>query len=197
MHKQEYDKYADKYGSIVIGDKVTISDELFKSLEGFVGTVVRIDGDIATVAFNVGRTTTITGNVSMFKKHTPTYQPQMTLNDYQQQAMTTCMATSENFGYMFLNLIGEVGEFASKIAKHLRKDEMQMMNNDIDYVNIDEESATAHHDELKKEAGDILWQLSGLCEVMGWSLEDVARQNLEKLASRKIRNVIDGNGDNR
>lgn len=52
-------------------------------------------------------------------------------------------------------------------------------------------------DELKKEAGDILWQLSGLCSVMGWSLEDTAMQNLMKLASRKERNVIDGNGDNR
>ena len=52
-------------------------------------------------------------------------------------------------------------------------------------------------DELKKEAGDILWQLSGLCHVMGWDLEDVARQNLQKLASRKERGVIDGDGDNR
>jgi hypothetical protein len=34
------------------------------------------------------------------------------------------------------------------------------------------------------EAGDILWQLSGLCSVMGWSLEDVAKMNLEKLAKR-------------
>lgn len=47
------------------------------------------------------------------------------------------------------------------------------------------------------EAGDILWQLSGLCEVMGWRLEDVAKANLEKLASRKQRGVIDGEGDNR
>jgi NTP pyrophosphatase (non-canonical NTP hydrolase) len=51
--------------------------------------------------------------------------------------------------------------------------------------------------ELKKEAGDILWQLSGLCQVMGWELEDVATGNLDKLASRQRRGVIDGNGDNR
>ena len=49
---------------------------------------------------------------------------------------------------------------------------------------------------LVAEAGDILWQLSGLCSVMGWPLEDIAQANLDKLASRK-RNVIDGNGDNR
>lgn len=47
------------------------------------------------------------------------------------------------------------------------------------------------------EAGDILWQLSGLCSVMGWSLEEVGRRNLQKLADRQKRGVIDGNGDNR
>ena len=51
--------------------------------------------------------------------------------------------------------------------------------------------------DLQKELGDVLWQLSGLCSVMGWSLEEVAQQNLDKLASRQQRNVIEGNGDNR
>ena len=65
--------------------------------------------------------------------------------------------------------------------------------------NIDELSCNeAHrlwHEELKKEAGDILWQLSGLCKVMGWNLEDVAQMNLDKLAARKKIGTIDGNGD--
>jgi len=52
-------------------------------------------------------------------------------------------------------------------------------------------------DGLQKEAGDILWQLSGLCEVMGWKLDDIAMMNLQKLASRQRRGVIDGEGDNR
>ena len=46
----------------------------------------------------------------------------MTLKEYQLQAMTTCLPESENFTYMMLNLVGEVGEFASKIAKAIRKD---------------------------------------------------------------------------
>lgn len=103
--------------------------------------------------------------------------------------MTTCMASSENFSYMFLNLVGEVGEFASKVAKAIRKEENFIDDNDL---------ANAIDDaELQKEAGDILWQLSGLCTVMGWNLEDIAQQNLDKLASRQQRNVIDGSGDNR
>lgn len=50
---------------------------------------------------------------------------------------------------------------------------------------------------MQLEAGDVLWQLAGLCSVMGWDLEQIALMNLEKLASRQKRGVIDGNGDNR
>lgn len=50
---------------------------------------------------------------------------------------------------------------------------------------------------IKKEAGDVLWQLAGVCTVMGWSLDEVAEQNLAKLASRQQRGVIDGSGDMR
>jgi NTP pyrophosphatase (non-canonical NTP hydrolase) len=50
-------------------------------------------------------------------------------------------------------------------------------------------------EELMKEAGDILWQLSGLCKVMGWNLERIAQMNLDKLAARKAVGTIDGNGD--
>lgn len=117
----------------------------------------------------------------------------MTLNEYQNEAMTTCLPTSENFSYMSLNLVGEVGEFTSKIAKAIRKGKAVILDNRINVNGMSSEEI----DELKKEAGDILWQLSGLCTVMGWNFEDVAKQNLEKLAERKQRNVIDGNGDNR
>ena len=48
---------------------------------------------------------------------------------------------------------------------------------------------------LEKEAGDILWQLSGLCTVMGWSLEGVAEMNLQKLAERQKNGTIAGSGD--
>jgi succinate dehydrogenase/fumarate reductase flavoprotein subunit len=48
---------------------------------------------------------------------------ELTLNEYQQKAMTTCLPTCDNLGYMLLNLVGEVGEFSSKVAKHIRKGE--------------------------------------------------------------------------
>lgn len=122
----------------------------------------------------------------------------MELNEYQKQAMTTCMPSSENFSYMFLNLVGEVGEFASKVAKAIRKGQMNIGGNfAANVLSVDRIEVHRLMEELQKEAGDILWQLSSLCDVMGWSLEEVAQQNLDKLASRKERNVIDGSGDNR
>ena len=127
----------------------------------------------------------------------------MHLNDYQKAAMTTCMESSNNWSYMFLNLVGEVGELASKVAKAIRKEKLSIgwwengeeadENNLIPTVSYFE--WTELSEELKKEAGDILWQLSGLCSVMGWSLEEIAQMNLDKLAARKAVGTIDGNGD--
>lgn len=114
----------------------------------------------------------------------------MELNEYQEKAMTTCLPSCENDTYMLLNLVGEVGEFASKIAKAIRKEEALLDGGDF-YV------GNQTRQELMLEAGDILWQLSGLCKNNGWTLEEVAQANLVKLASRKERGVIVGDGDHR
>lgn len=134
------------------------------------------------------------------------FQSDTTLNGYQRQAMSTCMPSCCNVSYMFFNLVGELGEFASKIAKAIRKEQLcigsrgcNQHQNELNIISTNlsaDNRATLDH-ELLLEAGDILWQLSGLCEVMGWSLEDVAQANLQKLASRQQRGVIDGSGDNR
>lgn len=117
----------------------------------------------------------------------------MELNKYQELAMTTCMPSSNNFSYMMLNLVGEVGEFASKVAKAIRKGNARVDKNNLELTEFP--TCIEQADELKKEAGDIFWQFSGVCTVMGWSLEDVAQQNLDKLSARKSAGTIDGNGD--
>ncbi|MBU3942519.1 hypothetical protein KKA24_00885, partial [Patescibacteria group bacterium] len=50
---------------------------------------------------------------------------------------------------------------------------------------------------LKKELGDVLWYLAQLSTELGLSFDDVANFNIEKLASRKERGTIHGDGDNR
>lgn len=117
----------------------------------------------------------------------------LTLNEYQRLAMTTCMDSCDNHAYMLTGFIGEVGELFGKIAKHIRKDKMLIYDNELMSLGLSEREL---HD-LKSEVGDCQWFIAGFCKVMGWTLEEVARENLSKLASRKERGVIDGSGDNR
>ena len=122
----------------------------------------------------------------------------MTLNEYQKKAMSTCMDSCRNYSYMMDNLMSEVGEFAGKVAKAKRKNQVRFSEGGDLICTFDTmEEVGQFLNELKKEAGDILWQLAGLCEVMEWDLEDVGQGNLDKLASRQRRGVIDGQGDNR
>jgi NTP pyrophosphatase (non-canonical NTP hydrolase) len=102
----------------------------------------------------------------------------MQLNEYQELAFKTALETAKNPAYMVSNLTSEAGEVAGKYAKWIR-----------DGV-LDEAG-------MQKEVGDVLWQIAGLSTVMGWSLADVASQNLRKLAQRQINNSIEGNGDER
>ena len=81
----------------------------------------------------------------------------LTLNEYQKRAMTTCMPSCDNFAYMMLNLMGEVGEFASKVAKQIRKGHVGIggsRNHLVPDILIEEWLAEV--EELKKEAGDMI-----------------------------------------
>jgi len=102
----------------------------------------------------------------------------MTLNEYQELAFNTAMESAKNPAYMIANLTSEAGEVAGKYAKWVR-------DGVLDEVG------------MQKEAGDVLWQLAGLSTVMGWSLADVASQNLRKLAERQANNTLKGSGDDR
>lgn len=121
----------------------------------------------------------------------------MELNEYQSKAMRTRMATCNDV-YMLLNLAAEVGELTGKVAKAIRKDKTHIdPDGEIFYPNYKSEEWVEFEKELKAEAGDILWQLAGFCECMKWKLDDIAQLNLDKLADRAQRGVIDGTGDTR
>lgn len=111
----------------------------------------------------------------------------MTLNDYQRQAMTTCLPSCQNMAYMLFGLVEEVGELSSVVSKSIRRRDVV-----LNFNSFDRYSAEFHEkfEAMKKEAGDILWMLSGFCEVHGWTLEDIARGNLSKLHDRATRGQI-------
>lgn len=117
---------------------------------------------------------------------------ELTLNEYQKAAMTTCMPSCENFSYMTLNLMGELGEFTSKIGKLIRKGKAHIENSKlVVHEDVTEEEIKA----IRAELGDCFWQLNGICSVFGWNANSICQENLDKLASRKERGKIDGSGD--
>lgn len=122
----------------------------------------------------------------------------MEMNKYQAGAAATCMKESDNYVYMSNGLTEEVGELLGKVSKAVRKGKMVVRDNELMFTDsalLDERQEVTEN--LKKELGDVLWMVSGMARVLGFSLEEVAACNLAKLADRKVRGVIVGEGDNR
>ena len=101
----------------------------------------------------------------------------MNFNDYQEWTSTT--AIYRQTIYPILGLAEETGGLIGKIGKSIR---------DLDQVDTE---------AIKKEAGDFLWMLARIMDDYGIALSDVAQSNIDKLESRKARNVIGGSGDER
>lgn len=108
--------------------------------------------------------------------------PTKTLNGYQQLAATFAeKAIADDLTYMALGVAGESGEIANKLKKVLRGD------------------MTLHdaRPALVAECADTLWYVSQLARVLGYTLEEIAAMNIEKLSSRAERGLIQGQGDTR
>lgn len=104
----------------------------------------------------------------------------------------------ENIIVQHLKIFVQISKFYGMTSKKIRKqtdDALKFCADDLQAAMLS--LTDSNLDEINKELGDILWQLSGMCSVLGYDLEDVAITNLEKLASRKERGKIDGDGDNR
>ena len=108
----------------------------------------------------------------------------MDFNEYQKLAATTMIYGEGNkVIYPTLGLCGEAGEVAEQIKKVLR---------DNNGIFTDEK-----REEIKKELGDVIWYLAAISTDLGLDLNEVAELNIDKLFSRKKRNKIHGDGDNR
>lgn len=80
-------------------------------------------------------------------------------------------------------LNGEAGEIAEAVFKAFRGDNGRLTGE--------------LQDSLLKELGDVMWYVARIADIIGYRLSDVMTENIKKLADRKERGVIHGNGDER
>ncbi len=120
----------------------------------------------------------------------------MEFDEYQAKAKTTDLGIA-NMGEVMakstlnvpefidkvLGLAGESGEFADKVKKIMRDKRGSF---------TEEEQV-----ELLKELGDVLWYVAEVSLYLDTPMSELAKMNLEKLASRKARGKLEGSGDNR
>lgn len=107
---------------------------------------------------------------------------EMTLNEYQGKALETAIYPMPII-YPALGLCGESGEVADKVKKVIR-------DNNSEFT--DEKKA-----EIAKEIGDVLWYCATLSNDIGYTLDEIAEMNYQKLHSRQLRGKLGGSGDNR
>lgn len=113
----------------------------------------------------------------------------MTFNEYQNFAETTALypdagrSTIGGLAYCALGLAGESGEIADKVKKVIR---------DKGGIISDESRL-----EIAKECSDVAWYLARTASELGYTFQEIAQMNIDKLSSRKARGVIMGSGDNR
>ncbi len=93
----------------------------------------------------------------------------MNFDEYKRLAMTTNHDTDNHdlqLADVGLGLAGEAGEVADLIKKHLSQ------GHPLDLAKV------------KKELGDILWYAAKGCHVLGFSMDEVAQENIAKLKAR-------------
>jgi NTP pyrophosphatase (non-canonical NTP hydrolase) len=104
----------------------------------------------------------------------------MLLNDYQTQS-SKYRITASPPEERIMGILEEAGEVAGVFKRLLRGD----YTPDVAVT------------KLHKELGDVLWYLSAIALDNGWTLEEVAQGNLDKLESRHTRGLIIGTGSDR
>jgi NTP pyrophosphatase (non-canonical NTP hydrolase) len=87
--------------------------------------------------------------------------------------------------YPLLALAEEAGEVCGKVAKFVRKSK----SGEVDEPQL--------RQDVKKELGDLLYQVSETARQFGFTLQDIVDGNVEKLQDRVARGVLIGEGDNR
>ena len=189
-----------------IGDRVRTTVPSFSEAEPGPGTVIDIS-DIASSPWPVAVRMDRNSGVGLYaydelelvkeSEHIDSF------DKYQRRTQDTAVYPGQGtFGgalYAAMALNEEAGEVAGKVAKFIRKssgwDALLTYGHDSDPYNepYPEELVLS----VSKELGDVLYQAARVAEEFGLNLSDIATENIERLADRKKRDVIIGEGDDR
>jgi NTP pyrophosphatase (non-canonical NTP hydrolase) len=113
------------------------------------------------------------------------YMSNITATEYQNKAAETAIFPKQKaLEYLTLGLVGESGEIANKAKKLLRD-------------GADREEFHAKLNAIGHEIGDVMWYCAMLAKEVDMNLGRIMEDNLDKLADRKARNRLQGDGDNR
>ena len=103
-------------------------------------------------------------------------------DEYQRAAQRTANKNAYDIEKIMngcLGLAGESGECCDILKKNMFQGHK-----------LDEE-------HLIEELGDVLWYCATLSKDLGYTLDEIAEINYQKLHSRQLRGKLGGNGDNR
>jgi len=113
-------------------------------------------------------------------------KPNLTFFAYTAQALESAFYPEHGINallYLAAKLGSESGELTGKVCKAIRD-----CNGAVD---------EARRQALLDEAGDCLWYLNSIASELNSSLAEVATKNLAKIAGRRARGTLNGDGDNR
>lgn len=96
-----------------------------------------------------------------------------TFDEYEEEALKTEMKVPQDLGFRDLvlkNALGCAGE-AGEVAEMVKKWAFHGKGP------LDKE-------KFRKELGDVLWYVTALARTQGWTLQEVAQENVNKLVAR-------------
>lgn len=107
----------------------------------------------------------------------------MDLDEFQRRARATAVYPGQgnNLAYPALGLCGEAGEVAEHVKRVIRDDGGALTEQRRRAIGL--------------ELGDVLWYLATVATEAGLSLDQLARNNLDKLERRKETGTLHGRRD--
>ena len=114
----------------------------------------------------------------------------MELNHFQIESLKKAIYPERETGnklaicYTSLGLAEEAGEVAGKVKRILRGDYKDQPYEDISKM-------------IAGELGDVLWYVSATAREFGYTLEEIAQMNLDKIKKRVEKGTQRGSGDDR